>query len=1020
MMCRCTASLPASGWATAVWAVIWNVIWLVAATAGAQPAAPETVRCRAVLTPGELRPGDLFGCALDAAGTLAVVGSVEDDGAGTDAGAVYVYRGGGAAGGFQQVAKVTATALRPGDRLGFAVATDGERFVAGAPFHDGAARDGGGAWVFAPSQAGVAGWGEEAQLSVGSLGGGLDGSDQLGYAVALDGPWAAAGAPGDDDRGDAAGAVYLFFRGQTGWQPFAKLTASDGAVGDGFGASLALSGDTLLVGAPYRDGPGREAGAAYVFRLGDNGWNEAQKLTGDGGGGSLFGHAVDVVGGRAAVGARGDDRAGPDAGTAYLYRRAGGEFAAEQRLTVPAGDGGVGAGDELGVSVALGADEDGELALVGARFDDQEAMDSGAVYLFRPATDGSGWRAVQKLKQETPGSGDELGYAVALAGDQLIAGAYLDDDAGSDAGLVCEVQTDMPRVCPPPGQCPCTPGCPCVPGCPSPTQLADLGVAIACPGSAVPGAAASWIVSVTNNGPTPSSAALTLVPPSPPGVTPTCTSPGGAVVPCAPGALAVPLLAAGATSGPFTITAPLPLCQAGSSLTASASVVPTSAVSDRNAGNDSFTCPAVVVPPTSYDLGVAYVDPAPAVGQVLEGPLTLTYRVTVSNAGPGPANGVSATFASPGAPFSLLSADPSCSDGVCSLGGLAAGTSRELTFVYAASASCSQSATTVAVSHAISVAADTPVCNLGSATGAESISEVVLPAAPCESDLSLTKTAPTTAVAGGTLVYTLTVTNAGPDGPVAARVVDDVPDVLSTVTWSCTGTPGVVCPLQPQGEKDVDAEVGLPAGGVATFTVVGTLPPAFCGPLDNAAVVVAGPGVTNTEPTNDADSVSTLVLPSSGVCVLKSLLYGQLVAGGSVIYQVLLLNGGPAVADGVGDEFSDTLPGELALVSATASSGTVATAGNLVTWNGGLPAGGAVTITINASLQNVVQGDVVCNQGELLVPVPILSDDPQLPGSEDPTCFTIPPYVPALGAGGLALLALLLAAAGWLALRRLG
>ena len=408
---------------------------VLAAAAGAQPEALERRLCEADLAPAGLRPDDFFGCALAAAGGRLVVGSVRDDGAGADAGAVYVFTAG--RGGPRETAYLTARGVAPGDLLGFAVATDGERLVAGAPFHDGAARDAGTAWVF---RRGNGGWAEEAELAVGGFAGGLGRVDLAGYAVAIDGARAALGAPGDDDRGDAAGAVYLFEASAAGaWRPVAKLTDAAGTVGDGFGSSVALDGDTLLVGAPYR---GRGAGAVVVFRRGADGmWRQAETLAGDGAASALFGHSVDLAGGWAVIGARGDDRDGENAGAAWVVRRAGGAFGAAQRLDLPAAE--RAPGDELGIAVAV----DGDRLLVGSRFDDEAAHNAGAAYLFR-LEDGA-WRATAKLRAARPAAGDELGYAVSVDGDRLYAGAYLSDGRGTDAGSACVASDEDEEPVPP-------------------------------------------------------------------------------------------------------------------------------------------------------------------------------------------------------------------------------------------------------------------------------------------------------------------------------------------------------------------------------------------------------------------------------------------------------------------------------------------------------------------------------------------------------------------------------------------
>ena len=987
--------------------MVLAVLFTASAASAQDPTGPQPLVCESLPAPAELRPGDLFGCALDAAGPIAVIGSVLDDSAGRDAGALYVYRRG--AGGFQQEAFFTAAGVRPGDRLGYAVATDGARIVAGAPFHDDGARDSGGAWVFVR---GEQGWVEQGRLVLGGFGGGLGQADQLGYAVDVDGALAAVGAPGDDDRGDAAGAVYVFFFGQDGWRPVAKLTASDAAVGDGFGSSVALAGGSLLVGAPYRDGPGREAGAVYLFTQSDDGsWRQAQQVTGDGGGGSLYGHAVDLDAGRALVGARSDDRAGANAGIAYLYRRGGdGALALVQRLEVP---GAVGAGDELGISVALG---DG-LLLVGARFDDETAIDSGAVYLFRPDAAGR-WAAVGKLKLETPTPEDEFGYAVALAGENVFAGAYLDDGAGTDAGVACVFDTgDGNGPCPPvPGcNCPLDPDCTCPADCPVTPTPTDLMTTCT-----LGSAANSWSIVVSNNGPAASGGTLSVGLPTVPGGSASCTLPppgGGAC----PAPITLPTLAAGASSGLYTVSASLPVCYDGTSLIPTAAAFPPAGLPDRAPGNNAVTCPTIAPPATAYDLGVAYAAAPPSTVTAAGGTATLTWGVTVTNAGPGPAAGVVVTVTPPAAPFALVSADPRCSGTSCALAApLPAGGGTTLSFTYAAEAvgGCTQQGTTFTAAHAATVAAAPPVCDAGASPNAvASSTEVVFPAEQaCDADLGVAKSGPTTAVAGGPLGYVVTVTNGGPDDVAGARVSDDLPAELLAPVWSCVASGGAVCPPLPAG--DLDVEIDLPAGSEAVFTVDGTALSGFCGPLDNTARVTAPDGVADPDPENDAATVTTVVTPSGGVCALKILPGTYVTVGGIVPYQVLLINGGPAVADGVGDEFRDLLPAEVTLIDAEASSGTVAMAGNTLTWNGAQPSGGIVEVTILAEVGQVAEGLTVCNQGELFAPSFTLTDDPEVIGDADPTCFVVSTNVPALHPAALALLALLLAAGGWWAMRR--
>ena len=153
---------------------------------------------------------------------------------------------------------------------------------------------------------------------------------------------------------------------------------------------------------------------------------------------------------------------------------------------------------------------------------------------------------------------------------------------------------------------------------------------------------------------------------------------------------------------------------------------------------------------------------------------------------------------------------------------------------------------------------------------------------------------------------------------------------------------------------------------------------------------------------------------------------GVFFAGSTVTYTVVLGNTGAGPQpDNPTDEFTDTVPPELAVTAVGASSGNAAHVGNAVTWNGAIPAGGSVTITITATIL-AAGGTTVTNQGtvhfdadgngsnETAVP----TDDPGQPGEEDATAFDVSNPVPTLSPAALAALALLLAAAALVALRR--
>jgi uncharacterized repeat protein (TIGR01451 family) len=140
-----------------------------------------------------------------------------------------------------------------------------------------------------------------------------------------------------------------------------------------------------------------------------------------------------------------------------------------------------------------------------------------------------------------------------------------------------------------------------------------------------------------------------------------------------------------------------------------------------------------------------------------------------------------------------------------------------------------------------------------------------------------------------------------------------------------------------------------------------------------------------------------------------------------VTYTFLLANNGPVdQADNPGDEFTDVLPAGLTLVSASASSGTAATAGNTATWNGAIPVGGTVTITVVATINFGTLGQTICNPAEIAFDADGNGTNESSASVAPACCFTVGANIPipTLSGTGLAALSLLLAALALLRLRR--
>jgi len=387
-------------------------------TATAQPFDASFVEQKVVVPDGAA--SDYFGNSVALSGDTALVGSY---GANAHQGAAYVFTRSGSAWSLQQ--QLNPSDGAPGDRFGISVALSGDTALVGAYYHTiGTNVRQGAAYVF--TRSGTT-WSQQAQLTA------SDGAanDEFGWSVALSGDTALVGAWKDNiDANAKQGSVYVFTRSGSTWNQQAKLTASDGAAGDQFGTSLALSGDTAVVGAYYDDVTGnQDQGSAYVFTRSGTTWSQqAHLIASDGAADDLFGISVALSGDTALVGACFYNVGGNfRQGSAYIFTRSGTSWSQQAKLT--AADGA--AGDFFGGSVALS----GDTALVGAFLDDVGVnADQGSAYVFTGS--GSTWSQQIKLTASDGAAGDNFSYlAVALSGDTALVGAYLDDvGANADQG----------------------------------------------------------------------------------------------------------------------------------------------------------------------------------------------------------------------------------------------------------------------------------------------------------------------------------------------------------------------------------------------------------------------------------------------------------------------------------------------------------------------------------------------------------------------------------------------------------
>ncbi|TMQ19257.1 MAG: integrin [Deltaproteobacteria bacterium] len=424
---------------------------------------------------------DSFGGAIALSGdTLAVAATGEAsmatgvDGDHTDdrapnAGAVYVFVRDGAV--WRQQAYLKASNTDAGDRFGWSIGLSGDTLAVGAIGEassepgingnqgDNSAPSSGAVYVFVRQGAA---WNQQAYIKASNA----ERADQFGWSIALANDTLVVGAPGEassatgvdpvggpaNNTAAEAGAVYVFGRTGATWRQQNYLKASNTEASDGFGAAVALSGDTLAVGATgeasrvggvnavngQSNNAAPRAGAVYVFTRAGASWSQQVYLKASSPGtNDTFGFALALSGDTLAAGAIGEasaavgvdgnegDNSLPNAGAVYVFTRAGATW--RQQAYLKASNTGV--DDHFGWSLALSGDallvgadgEDSPARGIDGDQTDDAAMEAGAAYLF--VRGGATWQQKAYIKASNTGIFDRFGRSVALSPDALIVGA---------------------------------------------------------------------------------------------------------------------------------------------------------------------------------------------------------------------------------------------------------------------------------------------------------------------------------------------------------------------------------------------------------------------------------------------------------------------------------------------------------------------------------------------------------------------------------------------------------------------
>lgn len=452
-----------------------------------------------------------------------------------------------------------------------------------------------------------------------------------------------------------------------------------------------------------------------------------------------------------------------------------------------------------------------------------------------------------------------------------------------------------------------------------------------------------------------------------------------------------------------------------------------SAVMDPTPANNSATDTDTLTP--QANLGITKTD---GVTSVAPGSTT-TYTIVASNAGPSNAPGSNVSDNFPAFCTSVTWTCAAAGGGSCGAANGAGNINQTVNLpsggsvTYTAMCAISGAAAgtlvnTATVATGAGVTDPTPGNN--SATDTDTIGAA-------SADLSITKTdGLTNAALGANGSYTIVASNAGPN-PASGTVNDTVPAGFTVSGFTCTGTGGATCPATGGASQVIAAPVTLPVGSTATFTVNGTY--SQIGVVSNTASIAITAPATDPNGANNSATDMTTVGSMANVSGTKTVTANVPPDGPfPATYTIVLTNNGAgAQLDNPGNEFDDVLPQGFDYTSATATSGVVTydPGTRTVAFNGAIPAGGSVTITINGIVNRFnVQGGQLSNQGTIRFDADgngsnestALTDDPNAGGAANPTVLGFPAAlgIPTLDRLGLLLLILSLGLVGTAVVRR--
>ena len=379
------------------------------------------------VVPSDGSAGDTFGRFLDIRGDYAVISSFRET---SGTGAVYVFKRNASTGMWTEVKKVVAPDGSRDDLFGYSAKIYGNMLAVSSPFDDDKGSGSGAVYLFQKDEGGTDNWGFLKKLTASN--GSRD--DQFGFDLDLSGNFLLVGAR---FAGPTSGQAYIYERNKGGfnqWEERAILTMPSPVVNDLFGFSVAISKETAVISAIWKDARATNSGAAFIYSKdhgGTNNWGYITSISpSDGAHGDEVGRDVDIQNDLIVISATHKDAQGGNSGAAYLFQKdEGGTNNWGQFKRLLPSDGATNDFFSYGVSLS------GDYLLIGAHQNDIGASNSGSAYVFHKDSGGTdNWGEINILTASDAAQDDAFGVVTSLSGKTGLIGASGNDDQGTNSG----------------------------------------------------------------------------------------------------------------------------------------------------------------------------------------------------------------------------------------------------------------------------------------------------------------------------------------------------------------------------------------------------------------------------------------------------------------------------------------------------------------------------------------------------------------------------------------------------------